>query len=355
MKKDHITFEKQIAHFAKTNGLWSKGDRILVACSGGPDSLALLYTLAHLANAKTGRESEPCLQIGVYCLDHQFRLEAAEEFAFVETQAKLLNVPFYGEHIDVKAYAKAHGISDETAGREVRYQRLQDIALQEGYTHVAVAHHKDDQAESILAHIIRGAGAIGLQGMAWKRPLLQRCGEECLGTPQLIRPFLGVAKTDIYEYLTFLNLQGVEDNSNSDDTYTRNKIRMHVLPKLKEINPNIVDALCKLSTAVATDNAYLMRDAMQLKRELLLSVERMAETDIYIYNRKMARKAHESILIRFWQLVFSEIDPADKLLNASQYKQLVDVVKSGEPKEFTFKKVQVVAQYDKIKVVIFHG
>jgi len=353
VKKDYITFEKRIARAAKVNALWSEGDSILIACSGGPDSLALLYTLAHLAKGETGHHNSHIgnFKIGVYCLDHQFRPEAATELAFVETQAKILNVPFYGEHINVKAYGAAHKLSEETAGREVRYHRLKEIALREGYTRVAVAHHKDDQAETILAHIIRGTGLTGLQGMDWKRPLYEPTNEALLIVPQLIRPFLGVTKAEIYEYLEFLNLAGVEDDSNNDDSYTRNKIRLHVIPTLKEINPNIVDSLSKLASVMATDNDYLMREARALKQQLQMPTH---TADVFaVYDRKIARKAHEALLTRFWQLVFSEADPNGQALNASQYKQLWDVVQSREPKEFAFGKVKVIAQYDKIKIVIF--
>ncbi|WP_255415380.1 tRNA lysidine(34) synthetase TilS [Veillonella sp. AM51-8BH] len=152
---------RTINHTLKSHNLFPENSRILVACSGGPDSMALLHLLKDIAIHR-----HTTYEIGVAIVDHCIRPESKEEVLWLQHQVEALGLPFYSATFDVPRLSKEQKMSEETMGRQVRYQWLTEVAKSENYDYIAVAHHKDDQAESILAHIIRGSGLNGLAGMS---------------------------------------------------------------------------------------------------------------------------------------------------------------------------------------------
>lgn len=232
--------EQQVA--AQCRGFLPPGTRLVVGISGGPDSLALLYVLARVVG--------PERLIAAH-LHHGLRLEADEDLLFVVKTAVSWHIPIVVGKVDVPALAQANGWSIEEAARHARYRFLAETAVQESTPFVAVAHHADDQAETVLLHLIRGSGLAGLRGMLPVSPLP--------GAPELtlLRPLLAISRQDIETYCAAHRLQPVYDQSNSDTTYLRNRIRHELLPLLTQYNPQINHHLQQLAAITAADYALL--------------------------------------------------------------------------------------------------
>lgn len=216
--------------------------RLVVGVSGGPDSLALLHVLARALGVE---------RVIAAHLHHGLRPEADEELLFVVKTAVSWHIPIVVGKVDVPALAQANGWTIEEAARHARYRFLAETAVQEHTDFVAVAHHADDQAETVLLHLIRGSGLAGLRGMLPAAPLP--------GVPELtlLRPLLAISRHDIEAYCAAHRLQPVYDQSNADTTYLRNRIRHELLPLLAQYNPQISAHLQQLAAITAADYALL--------------------------------------------------------------------------------------------------
>ena len=204
----------------RLRNLMQAGDRVLVACSGGPDSLALLHLLRELA-PKLG------IQLRAVYVDHGLRKEAAREGAFVVRQAARLGL--HGEVVRVTLRKKSM-----EAAREARYQALARVARERGATRIAIAHTLSDQAETVVMRLIRGAGARGLAAIPPRRGLL-------------VRPLIDVTRAEVEAYCRARKLRPVRDPTNRRDDYLRNRIRKIVMPALQRENPRIEQALGRLA------------------------------------------------------------------------------------------------------------
>jgi len=216
--------------------------RLIVGVSGGPDSLALLHVLAQTLG--------PDRLIAAH-LHHGLRPEADGELQFVMVTAVSWGVPVVVAKVDVPALAQENGWSIEEAARHARYRFLAETAVQEETNFVAVAHHADDQAETVLLHLIRGSGLAGLRGMLPAAPLPGTSGLT------LLRPLLMVSRDDIEAYCAAHQLQPVHDQTNNDPTFLRNRIRHELLPLLTQYNPQISQHLQQLAAVTAADYALL--------------------------------------------------------------------------------------------------
>ena len=202
--------------YIRQNALFAPGDRILLAVSGGKDSVLMVHFFKQAG-----------FTFGIaHC---NFGLRSAEsqrDEHFVRMLAATLEVPFYVTQFETKAYAAQHKISTQMAARELRYNWFEEIKIAEKYNWVAVAHHQDDAIETVLLNLTRGTGIAGLHGILPKRE-------------QLIRPLLFLSRAGIDELIDSEGIEFVEDSSNLSAAYARNKLRLEVIPKLKEINPNL--------------------------------------------------------------------------------------------------------------------
>src|SRR5882762_7962736 len=240
------------------------GNRIGVAVSGGADSMALLRALVEL-RAELG-----CV-LAVVHFNHKIRVEASDQDAsFVEELAQEFGLEFFGSSGDAKKYAAQHRLSLETAAREFRYGFFSTLAVDK----VATAHTLDDQAETVLMKVVRGAGTKGLSGI-W--PVVRRQEEqhsalsiqhpenpeESAGggarahTTFLIRPMLGVRRKEVEAYLRVLGQEWREDASNRDVKHTRNRVRHELLPLLeREYNPNIYQQLADAAEVARAEEEF---------------------------------------------------------------------------------------------------
>ncbi len=241
--------------------LLPRGATIVVGVSGGPDSLCLLHVLRALAP-----DAECGVSLHVAHLNHQLRgADADADATFVAQLAAEWDLACTIAARDVTAYAERERLAIEEAARQMRYGFLAEVAQQIGSNTIAVAHHADDQAESVLMHVIRGAGIAGLRGMRPKLDIRDlRLGIANTQYPipniQLIRPLLYVTRADIEAYCAANELHPRFDVSNLDQTYFRNWLRHTVLPLLAQHNPGVRDVLCRTAEVAAADYELLRKD-----------------------------------------------------------------------------------------------
>ncbi len=213
------------------------GDLVVTGVSGGPDSVVLLHMLLQLQESLGFR-------IHVAHLHHGLRQEADLDQSLVEDMCRDWQVPFSWRRVDVAKMARSTGMSVEEAGREVRYRFMDELCQELGGNKIATAHHRGDQAETVLLHLIQGTGAGGLQGILPQRG-------------RIIRPLLEITQTEIMEYLNENDLPYRIDSSNYDNNYLRNRIRWELLPFLEDrFNPGMVDVLCRLAAVMKEENYY---------------------------------------------------------------------------------------------------
>lgn len=325
---------RTVNHTLKSHNLFPENSRILVACSGGPDSMALLYLLQDIATHR-----HTTYKIGVAIVDHCIRPESKDEVLWLQHQVEELGLPFYSATFDVPHLSKEHKKSEETIGRQVRYQWLNEIAQSEGYDYISVAHHKDDQAESILAHIIRGSGLNGLTGMS----VVQ--SEYAI---PVVRPLLDVTKENLLAYIGTKHISYCVDSTNEDVRYQRNRIRHRIIPELEAVNPAVVDAIVRLGSSVNED-VMVISDLTSRTFDKLVSID---DDEVRI-SRRALRQEPLAIQRRLWQRLVSTID-SDLTLTSAHQEQLLDIVNTGEKKTFTIKSIKVIAQCDTIKVYCKH-
>ncbi|MDR0729326.1 MAG: tRNA lysidine(34) synthetase TilS [Prevotellaceae bacterium] len=205
---------QRFQRYCTTHRLYTATSRWLVAVSGGVDSM----TLAHLSHAAG-------LTMGVAHCNFGLREEESDGDAlFVEQWANARGIPFFSIHFDTKQYAATHGLSTQMAARKLRYEWFEEIRRSHGFTDVAVAHHSDDNAETVLINLLRSTGIKGLCGM---QPANGR----------IIRPLLFATRREIMEYALQNHIAYREDRTNADDDYIRNRIRHLIMPELQKINP----------------------------------------------------------------------------------------------------------------------
>jgi tRNA(Ile)-lysidine synthase len=215
------------------------GDRLLVAVSGGPDSVALVHLLHAVA-------PDWRLSLGVAHVDHGLQSNAASAARFVAGLAGDLGLPCHQTRRDVAAVARHRRLSIEAAGRDVRYAYFSDLCIRHGYRRVAVGHHRDDCAEQVVMNLARGSGLTGLSGIAPVRD------------DWVIRPLIGCSRSSILDYLDRSGLTWQTDPSNADRRMTRNRVRHDILPIMaRHLNPGILDTLARTADIIGAEDAWL--------------------------------------------------------------------------------------------------
>jgi tRNA(Ile)-lysidine synthase len=226
--------------------LLSPRSRLILAVSGGPDSLALLHLFSE-------QELHPRQNLIVAHLNHQLRPDAAADAAFVRDMAAAWGVGYRETAVDVATLAETEGRTIEEAGRLARYRYLTQLCRQERAHFVLTGHQADDQVETILHHLLRGTGPAGLAAMA---PVARL--PEAPGWPAwLLRPLLTSRAADIRAYCAAHNLQPRQDSSNQETHYRRNQIRLELIPQLEQFNPQLRERLLTLARLTRADEQYL--------------------------------------------------------------------------------------------------
>ena len=297
------------------------GKSLVVAVSGGPDSLCLLHAIC------SHREELDLHLYGAH-LDHGLRGDAsAEDAKFVAETFAQLDIPLSLEVADVPAFRAEHRLSVEEAARKVRYGFLARVAAEQRTDAIALGHTADDQAETVLMHVIRGSGLSGLRGMETvsRRSINGR-------DTVLVRPLLGVTRQETAEYCRILKLEPRLDETNQSTELKRNRVRLELMPLLEEYNPRIRDALVRLSRSSARDMAYLESETDRAWQCTVRSDSRGVSLNSAAFSRlapsiqgHLLRRALMSVMGNLEDVEQSHIDGMSRLIMAGDAGRALDL------------------------------
>ena len=269
-----------------TYGMLKPKDSVVIGVSGGPDSVALLYSLFLIAPRYS-------LKLGVAHLNHCLRQNDSDKDAqFVEVLAKKHDLPCYTHKEDVRKYRIENKLSLEEAGRRVRYSFLNNVADTMQYNKIAVGHHSDDNAELILMNLFRGSGKQGLSGIP---PVRDR---------KIIRPLIKLSRSEIMEFIVQNKLEYISDASNTDTKYFRNRVRNDLIPLLKTAyNPKISETLNRLSSIIRSEEEWIDDVVHPFFEKAVLDVQE----NYIILSVTMLNQYHPALQRRIIRMTIEEI------------------------------------------------
>ena len=284
-----IDFVQQMHRFILQHKMIENGETVLVAVSGGADSLALLYGLH-------GLHTQLNCRFHVAHLNHCLRPDADADADFVQQHASLLDVPCTVRRADVPRLVKQWKLSVEAAGRRARYQFYEAVCMEVGAAKVALGHHQDDTAETVLMNLIRGSGATGLTGIVPVRDT------------KIIRPLAGFTRQHIEAFLISIGVAPQHDSSNTDRRYLRNRIRHALIPLLEsDYNPNIRIGLNRTADVLAAESAYLDTITQAVFETCRIPDSDTAPPNSIVLDRTKFREHHIALQRRILRQSISEI------------------------------------------------
>lgn len=262
--------KNKILETIKKYNMVENGEKVVLAVSGGPDSICMLDILNDIKNDET---IDMNFEIVVAHVNHMIRKEAEEDEKYVKKYCEENQIEFYSKSIDVQKMANNNKIGLEEAGRKARYDFFDEILERTNAQKIAIAHNKNDKVETVLMHILRGSGINGLKGIEPKRE-------------KYIRPLIECERNEIEEYCNDKNLQPRIDKTNFENEYTRNKVRNLLIPYIqKEFNPNLIQTIDRLSNLVAEEENYMDKQVQKIYEEILISEnEKEIQLDLKMFN-----------------------------------------------------------------------
>jgi tRNA(Ile)-lysidine synthase len=301
------SFELKVRRTVESQSMLREGDHVLVAVSGGADSVALLHCLANIA-------PELRLRLTVAHLNHTLRgADSAGDESFVAALAGKLGLPCVVRTVDVRASATARRANLEAEARRLRYLFLRETAASAGATKIAVGHTRDDQAETVLFRLLRGTGITGLSGI---RPVLAE---------SIVRPLIDCTRGEVIRYLARRGIEWREDHTNADLSYRRNRIRHELIPYLEaHFNPRVREALAREARLARSAADYLEGEGRRWLDRLLtrgpdglsLRADSLAQAD----------PAVQSVVLR---LAFAEASGAGAALDSRHIESLLALCRPG--------------------------
>lgn len=302
---------EQVKALTTEYDMFPRGGKVLCAVSGGADSMCLLHLAWSMAEAGG-------FQVAAAHYHHGMRGAAADaDAAFVETFCKERNIPCVVERGDVYGQARRLGLGVEETGRRLRYEFLRRTAEELGCNRIATAHNADDNLETLLLHLVRGAGLHGLAGIPPRR------GE-------IVRPLLTTSRSDIEAYLAEHGLTHVEDCTNADESYARNRIRRQVVPVLRQLNPRLTESAAETMGYLRADNDYLNAQAAAA-----CAHARWAEDDLVIEARYIAQLP-AAIAPRAARRMLEMMGDGNTDCSAAHLKAIVDLAAGEDPSAVAF-------------------
>lgn len=315
-----------------TNFPFLENAKLLVACSGGLDSVVLTHLLHELK-----------YDIAIAHCNFSLRgKESDEDALFTESLAETLNIPFHSETFDTKSFAKDHKLSTQMAARDLRYQWFEEVAQHFGYAYVLTAHHADDDMETFFINLSRGTGLKGLTGIPQQNE-------------KIVRPLLTFSRAVILHYAKREGFYWREDSSNAKTDYLRNKLRLEVLPQFKEVSKKTLQNF-QHTQQYLQDSQALIEDYMALVYNLVVT----ETTDGYSLNiAKILELPNTKALLyellhpfgfTAWEDVYSLLEaqsgkelfsPSHRLLRNRNELLLTEVLENPDKKEFFIKKNQL--------------
>ncbi|MBL4936923.1 tRNA lysidine(34) synthetase TilS [Clostridium sp. YIM B02515] len=296
----------------KKYNMFSSGDKVIAAVSGGPDSICLLHILYKL-------QEEFNIKLYAAHINHCLRGEEADkDEEYVKDFCRKHDIPCFSRKIDINKLAKERGLSSESAGREARYEFFDELFKELDAQKIALAHNANDQAETVLMRIIRGTGMEGIVGIKPMRGNI------------FVRPLINIRRESIEAYCEENNLSPRIDKSNLENIYARNKVRLELLPYIKEnFNSDIISALNRLSETISTDNNYLESKALK-KYKIYCSNK---EQKVII--NKEAFIEDEAILSRVIRLALKDVKGSLNNIEKVHIYDLIELQRLGTGKRLT--------------------
>ena len=309
---NYKTTEQKAINFIRFKNLIKPGDKILVALSGGADSVFLLHFLNNFQKLFK-------ISIAAAHINHSLRgKEANADQIFSQQLCDSLGIPFFTSRVYVKSFAKRNGLSIEEAARNLRYSSLNKIAKKIKADKIATAHNVDDNAETVLFNLSRGTGISGMAGIPYQRQ-------------NIIRPIITLGKFEIVEYLTKKDIPFQTDSTNSDDSFKRNFLRNQIIPSIrKNINPAFADSVFKFSE--------ILKNYSQIIESFLNNAENVFtkfEHGTLEISLKLFDEINDSVAGEIFKHLFSKY--FDVEYNFNDYLKLIDLVKNQTGKQIFFK------------------
>lgn len=291
--------KRKVRKYIEDKGLINPKEKVLVALSGGADSVALLRVLIDL-----GYEC-----IGAHCNFHLRGDESVRDEKFVTELCASVSVPLETVHFDTSGYAEEKNISIEMAARELRYGWFEKVRIRLGAGCIAVAHHRDDSVETFLLNLSRGTGINGLKGISPKNGFV-------------VRPLLEVGRDDILDYLENIGQGYVTDSTNLEDVYVRNKIRLDIIPMFRDINPSF-------SQSVAETASRLAEVAAIYQKAIAESLQRVKSDEFSVDIDKLQNEVAPQSVIHEWLFPYG--------FNSSQINDIMRSLYSCSGRKFISK------------------
>lgn len=282
------------------------GDKVLAAVSGGVDSMVMLHLLLTLKE-RLG------ITVEVGHIHHHLRVASDSEWEFVEAYCVAQGVPFHGRHIDVRAAQAEGGRSMEAAAHRLRHAALREIMASCGATWLCLAHHAGDRAETVLMNVLRGTSVKGLAAMSAQNGVI-------------LRPLLDVTRAEIEAYAIEHGISWVNDESNSDTTILRNRLRHELIPLLSDYNPNIVQALNHLAESSESVSDYIAMQAQTLEREAVV----FRAKQFCMLRRKTVIEAHEAVVSALLRELAERMSAERHSLRFEMVKQALARIEAGK-------------------------
>ena len=312
-----VFMKNKVLNTIKKYNLIQENDKIVIGVSGGPDSMCLLHIL-------NGLKEKLNFEIVVAHINHMIRKEAEEETQYVKNFCDKLGIKCYIKRIDVIDKSNKEKIGTEEAGRKARYDFFEEVLNIVNANKIATAHNENDNAETVLMNIFRGAGTSGLKGI------------EPIRDNKYIRPIIECERSEIEEYCRVNKLQPKIDKTNFENVYTRNKIRNVLIPEIKkEFNPNIIESLNKLSILARQENNFIQEYAKNImENELIVEKDLENQSRNEKQNNKICREQMEKEKIAKDKLQKEQISKEKTqnnksiVLNLKKFNQLDDVIKN---------------------------
>ncbi|HIE29331.1 TPA: tRNA lysidine(34) synthetase TilS [Candidatus Poribacteria bacterium] len=324
-------FIKKVKSFIFDNRMIGPGDKIVVGVSGGPDSLALLYALFYL-------KDELNFTLHIAHLDHKFRgVESAADAKFVEEHARKLEIPFTIEAIDVPSIIRRNRLSSEDGARRIRYQFFDRVAAEVNADKVALGHNADDQAETMLMRLFRGAGSHGLSGIPKVRD------------GRYIRPLLSSSRSEIENFLSDLGLSARQDSSNQRPIYLRNKIRLELLPILEtEYNSNIKNVLCRTAEILQSEAELLDKIAAEILPTCVIT----SHPSTIEINLDNLQKQHIAIQRRILRLCIADVSSNISDIRFEHIESILHLISNSKPNCILIlpNNVKIIKSYDNLTI-----
>ena len=291
----------------RKHSMLSKGNKVLIALSGGPDSVCLLVLLNKL-------KDEFNLNLHALYIDHGLRPdETPKELKFCKNLCDRLDVRLITKSIDVMSYAKEQLLNKQEAARKLRYKTFDEVSSEIKADRIALGHTANDQAETLIMRLFRGSGPKGLSGIPPVRG-------------NVIRPLIEVKREDVEQFLDLEGLSFIVDSSNLREDYIRNKVRLSLIPMLKEFNSNIIESLAKTSDILREEERYF---EILVTKALMKLISRKTDSRIELFLAPL--EAMERVILRRVLRMAIEETKGLRAISFIHIEDILKLINSGKP------------------------